>query len=156
MRASGGRANESQTVSATPLVRLCYTASKSTKPCPTGNPQSMSEREIDQVLVERAQAGDKKAFTVGRQIPAQTDDCFRALFATTARSKTWRRKRSSCFTVRCLRFAAKARFTPAVPHWYQYAKNYLVAKGRRADVDRLRRRRGRTFEDADQLHDINT
>src|ERR1035437_4972992 len=37
-------------------------SSENTTPCPIGNSQSMNEREIDQELVERAQAGDKKAF----------------------------------------------------------------------------------------------
>lgn len=68
------------------------------------------------------------------------------------------RRHSSKPIAPCRRFAVRVRFIPGCTIGINTAKNYLVAKGRRAPfhVDRFRADEAETFEDADQLRDINT
>ncbi len=119
----------------------------------------MSEREIDQQLVERAQGGDKHAFEMlvakyqrklGRLLsrfirdPAEVEDVAQEAFIKAYRALPSFRGESAFYTW-LYRIGINT------------AKNYLVAQGRRAptstdfDADEAE-----TFEDADQLRDINT
>ncbi|HQO30394.1 MAG TPA: RNA polymerase sigma factor RpoE [Accumulibacter sp.] len=119
----------------------------------------MSEREIDQVLVERAQAGDKLAFDalvskyqrkVSRLLsrfmhnPAEVEDVSQEAFIKAYRALPAFRGDSAFYTW-LYRIGVNT------------AKNYLVAQGRRAptttdfDVEDAE-----SFADASQLRDINT
>lgn len=119
----------------------------------------MSEREIDQKLVERAQGGEKAAFDLlvakyqrkllrllSRFIrdPAEVEDVAQEAFI-----KAWRAlpafRGESAFYTWLYRIGINT------------AKNHLVAQGRRAptttDFDA---EEAQGFEDADQLRDIDT
>ena len=119
----------------------------------------MSEREIDQALVERAQKGDKKAFEqlvgkyqrkLGRLLSrfirdhAEVEDVAQEAFIKAYRALPTFRGESAFYTW-LYRIGINT------------AKNHLVAKGRRAptstefDADEAE-----SFEDAEHLHDINT
>lgn len=119
----------------------------------------MSEREIDQVLVERAQGGDQHAFDqlvskyqrkLGRLLsrfirdPAEVEDVSQEAFIKAFRALPAFRGESAFYTW-LYRIGINT------------AKNYLVSQGRRAptstefDADEAE-----TFEDAYQLRDINT
>ena len=119
----------------------------------------MSDREVDQQLVERVQRGDKQAFgllvakyqrklarLLSRLIrdPAEVEDIAQETFIKAYRALPSFRGDSAFYTW-LYRIGINT------------AKNYLVAKGRRAptstdfDADEAE-----TFEDADQLRDINT
>ena len=119
----------------------------------------MNDREIDQELVERAQAGDQKAFErlvekyqrkLGRLLSrfirdhAEVEDVSQEAFIKAYRALPSFRGESAFYTW-LYRIGINT------------AKNYLVAKGRRAptstDYDASD---AESFEDADQLHDINT
>ena len=122
-------------------------------------PPTMSDREVDQQLVERVQRGDKQAFgllvakyqrklarLLSRLIrdPAEVEDIAQETFVKAYRALPSFRGDSAFYTW-LYRIGINT------------AKNYLVAKGRRAptstdfDADEAE-----TFEDADQLRDINT
>ena len=119
----------------------------------------MNEREIDQELVERAQAGDKQAFErlvekyqrkLGRLLSrfirdhAEVEDVAQEAFIKAYRALPSFRGESAFYTW-LYRIGINT------------AKNYLVARGRRAptstdfDADEAE-----SFEDAGHLHDINT
>jgi len=118
-----------------------------------------SERDIDQILVERVQRGDKKAFEllfskyqrkIGRLVSrlvrdqAEIEDVTQEAFIKAYRALPQFRGDSAFYTW-LYRIAINT------------AKNYLVSQGRRAptstenDADEAE-----TFDDADQLRDINT
>jgi RNA polymerase sigma-70 factor (ECF subfamily) len=119
----------------------------------------MSEREADQILVERVQRGDKKAFELlvakyQRKIfrllsrlirdPAEIEDVAQEAFIKAYRALPNFRGESAFYTW-LYRIAINT------------AKNFLVAQGRRAPttteaaVDEAE-----TFDDADELRDVNT
>src|SRR5665647_2452330 len=119
----------------------------------------VGNREIDQELVERAQRGDKRAFgmlvekyqrKLGRLLSrmirdqAEVEDVAQEAFIKAYRALPGFRGESAFYTW-LYRIGINT------------AKNYLVAKGRRAptstdfDADEAE-----SFEDADQLRDINT
>jgi RNA polymerase sigma-70 factor (ECF subfamily) len=119
----------------------------------------MSDREIDQVLVERAQKGDRQSFEqlvgkyqrkLGRLLSrfihddAEVEDVAQEAFIKVYRALPTFRGESAFYTW-LYRIGINT------------AKNYLVAKGRRAptstefDTDEAE-----SFEDAGILHDINT
>lgn len=119
----------------------------------------VSDREIDQRLVERAQAGEKQAFDLlvskyqrklsrllSRFIrdPAEVEDVAQEAFVKAYRALPSFRGDSAFYTW-LYRIGINT------------AKNYLVALGRRAptttefDADEAE-----SFEDGDQLRDINT
>ncbi len=119
----------------------------------------MSEREIDQLLVERAQGGDQQAFDqlvskyqrkLGRLLsrfirdPAEVEDVAQEAFIKAYRALPSFRGDSAFYTW-LYRIGINT------------AKNYLVSQGRRAptstdfDADEAE-----GFEDAAQLRDINT
>lgn len=119
----------------------------------------MSEREIDQKLVEKAQGGDRTAFDLlvgkyqrklGRLLsrfirdPAEVEDVTQEAFIKAYRALPSFRGESAFYTW-LYRIGINT------------AKNYLVSQSRRAptttefDTDDAE-----TFEDGDQLRDINT
>ncbi len=119
----------------------------------------MSDREIDQQLVERVQRGDKAAFDL--LVVKYQRKIFRLLsrlIRDPARSKTWRRRPSS----RRIGHLPNFRGDSAFYTWLyriaiNTAKNWLVSQGRRAptstqtDVEDAE-----TFDDGDHLRDLNT
>ena len=119
----------------------------------------MSDRELDQQLVERAQRGDKHAFELlvskyqrklGRLLtrfirdPAEVEDVCQEAF------------------IKAYRALPSFRGDSAIYTWLyrigiNTAKNYLVAMGRRAPTStEFDTEEAENFEDADQLRDINT
>ena len=119
----------------------------------------MSEREIDQVLVERAQGGDKHAFDLlvgkyqrklGRLLsrfirdPAEVEDVSQEAFIKAYRALPSFRGDSAFYTW-LYRIGINT------------AKNYLVSQGRRAPTStEFDNDEAETFDDASQLRDINT
>ena len=119
----------------------------------------MSNREVDQVLVERAQAGEKHAFELlvakyqrklarllSRFIrdPAEVEDVTQEAFIKAYRALPAFRGDSAFYTW-LYRIGINT------------AKNYLVAQGRRAPTStEFDSEEAETFEDGDQLRDINT
>jgi RNA polymerase sigma-70 factor (ECF subfamily) len=119
----------------------------------------MSDREIDQQLVERAQRGDKQAFgllvtkyerklwrLLSRFIrdPAEVEDVAQESFIKAYRALPSFRGDSAFYTW-LYRIGINT------------AKNYLVAMGRRAPTTtEFDSEEAESFEDGDQLRDINT
>ncbi len=119
----------------------------------------MIDREIDQQLVERAQAGDKQAFDLlvtkyqrklGRLLsrfirdPAEVEDVAQEAFVKAYRALPSFRGDSAFYTW-LYRIGINT------------AKNYLVAMGRRAPTTtEFDSEEAESFEDGEQLRDINT
>lgn len=119
----------------------------------------MSEREVDQLLVERAQRGERQAFDqlvakyqrkLGRLLsrfirdPAEVEDVAQEAFIKAYRALPSFRGDSAFYTW-LYRIGINT------------AKNYLVAQGRRAPTSTgYDSEEAETFDDADQLRDINT
>jgi RNA polymerase sigma-70 factor (ECF subfamily) len=119
----------------------------------------MSDREIDQQLVERAQRGDKKAFELlvvkyqrklGRLLSrfirdaAEVEDVAQEAFIKAYRALPSFRGESAFYTW-LYRIGINT------------AKNYLVAMGRRAPTTtEFDSEEAETFEDGEQLRDMNT
>jgi RNA polymerase sigma-70 factor, ECF subfamily len=119
----------------------------------------MGEREIDQALVERAQAGDKHAFgllvikyqrklarLLSRFIrdAAEVEDVAQEAFIKAYRALPSFRGESAFYTW-LYRIGINT------------AKNYLVSRGRRAPTStEFNIEDAESFEDASQLHDLNT
>jgi RNA polymerase sigma-70 factor (ECF subfamily) len=119
----------------------------------------MSDREVDQQLVERAQRGDKKAFEllVGKyqrklarllsrfiRDAAEVEDVTQEAFIKAYRALPTFRGDSAFYTW-LYRIGINT------------AKNYLVAMGRRAPTTtEIDSEEAESFEDGEQLRDINT
>ena len=119
----------------------------------------MSDREVDQQLVERAQRGDKHAFELlvskyqrklGRLLsrfirdPAEVEDVAQEAFIKAYRALPSFRGDSAFYTW-LYRIGINT------------AKNYLVAMGRRAPTTtEFDSEEAENFEDGDQLRDLNT
>lgn len=119
----------------------------------------MSDRELDQQLVERAQRGDKRAFELlvskyqrklGRLLsrfirdPAEVEDVCQEAFIKAYRALPSFRGDSAFYTW-LYRIGINT------------AKNYLVTMGRRAPTStQFDAEEAEGFEDADQLRDMNT
>ena len=119
----------------------------------------MGDREVDQQLVERAQRGDKRAFELlvlkyqrklGRLLsrfvrdPAEVEDVTQEAFIKAYRALPGFRGDSAFYTW-LYRIGINT------------AKNYLVALGRRAPtVTEFDSEEAESFEDGEQLRDINT
>ncbi len=119
----------------------------------------MSEREIDQLLVERAQGGDQHAFDqlvgkyqrkLGRLLsrfirdPSEVEDVTQEAFIKAYRALPQFRGESAFYTW-LYRIGVNT------------AKNYLVSQGRRAPTStEYDAEEAESFEDASQLRDINT
>jgi RNA polymerase sigma-70 factor, ECF subfamily len=119
----------------------------------------VSDREIDQELVRRAQQGEKRAFEMlvvkyqrklgrllGRLVrdPAEVEDVTQEAFIKAYRALPAFRGDSAFYTW-LYRIGINT------------AKNYLVANGRRAPTTTTHdNEEAEGFEDADQLRDVNT
>jgi RNA polymerase sigma-70 factor (ECF subfamily) len=119
----------------------------------------MSDREVDQQLVERAQRGDKKAFEllVGKyqrklarllsrfiRDAAEVEDVTQEAFIKAYRALPTFRGDSAFYTW-LYRIGINT------------AKNYLVAMGRRAPTTtEIDSEEAEGYEGSDQLHDLNT
>ncbi len=119
----------------------------------------MSEREIDQLLVERAQGGEQHAFDqlvgkyqrkLGRLLsrfirdPSEVEDVTQEAFIKAYRALPQFRGDSAFYTW-LYRIGVNT------------AKNYLVSQGRRAPTStEYDAEEAESFEDASQLRDINT
>jgi RNA polymerase sigma-70 factor (ECF subfamily) len=119
----------------------------------------MGDREVDQTLVERAQKGDKQAFgllvskyqrklarLLSRLIrdPAEVEDVTQEAFIKAYRALPSFRGDSAFYTW-LYRIGVNT------------AKNYLVSQGRRAPTTtEFDSEEAESFDDGDQLRDINT
>jgi len=119
----------------------------------------MSEREIDQALVEQAQGGDQRAFD---QLVGKYQRKLGRLLSRMIRDAAEVEDVTQEAFIKAYRALPSFRGDSAFYTWLyrigiNTAKNYLVSQGRRAptsteyDADEAE-----TFEDATQLRDINT
>ena len=140
-------------------VCLRYTAALFGKTFQTGILFSMNDREIDQLLVERAQAGDQQAF---EKLVAKYQRKLNRLLSRLVRDHGDVEDVVQEAFIKAYRALPSFRGESAFYTWLyrigiNTAKNYLVARDRRAptstdfDADEAE-----AFEGADQLHDINT
>ncbi|MFA7292201.1 MAG: RNA polymerase sigma factor RpoE [Rhodocyclaceae bacterium] len=119
----------------------------------------MSEREIDQLLVERAQKGDKRAF---EQLVAKYQRKLARLLSRFIRDQAEVEDVAQEAFIKAYRALPSFRGDSAFYTWLyrigiNTAKNYLVAQGRRAPTSTgFDSEEAETFDDADQLRDINT
>lgn len=119
----------------------------------------MSEREIDQLLVERAQAGDKHAFEL---LVAKYQRKVARLLARFIRDSAEVEDVAQEAFIKAYRALPGFRGDSAFYTWLyrisiNTAKNYLVAQGRRAPTStEFDAEEAEGFEDAGQLRDINT
>jgi RNA polymerase sigma factor RpoE len=119
----------------------------------------MSEREIDQILVERAQAGDRRAFD---QLVSKYQRKLGRLLSRFIRDSAEIEDVTQEAFVKAYRALPSFRGDSAFYTWLyrigiNTAKNYLVAQGRRAPTStQFDSEEAETFESADQLRDINT
>ena len=119
----------------------------------------MSEREIDQLLVERAQAGDKHAFEL---LVAKYQRKLTRLLSRFIRDAAEVDDVAQEAFIKAYRALPSFRGDSAFYTWLyrigiNTAKNYLVAQGRRAPTStEFDAQEAESFEDADQLRDINT
>lgn len=118
-----------------------------------------TEREIDQLLVERVQRGDKKAFEL---LVSKYQRKLLRLVSRLVRDQAEAEDVVQEAFIKAYRALANFRGDSAFYTWLyrigvNTAKNYLVTQGRRAptstdaDIDEAE-----TFMDADGLRDINT
>lgn len=140
-------------------VAALYSRLKHINQIPSGNTRAMSEREIDQALVVRAQGGEQAAFDqlVGKyqrklarllsrfiRDPAEVEDVSQEAFIKAYRALPSFRGESAFYTW-LYRIGINT------------AKNYLVSQGRRAPTStQFDSEEAENFEDASQLRDINT
>jgi len=119
----------------------------------------MSDREIDQQLVERAQRGDKQAFEL---LVAKYQRKLGRLLSRFIRDASEVEDVTQEAFIKAYRALPAFRGDSAFYTWLyrigiNTAKNYLVAMGRRAptttDIDS---EEAEGFEDGDQLRDLNT
>jgi RNA polymerase sigma-70 factor, ECF subfamily len=119
----------------------------------------MSDREIDQQLVERAQRGDKQAFEL---LVSKYQRKLARLLSRFIRDATEVEDVTQEAFIKAYRALPTFRGDSAFYTWLyrigiNTAKNYLVAMGRRAptttDIDS---EEAEGFEDGEQLRDLNT
>jgi RNA polymerase sigma factor RpoE len=119
----------------------------------------MSEREIDQLLVERAQKGEKHAFEL---LVAKYQRKLGRLLSRFIRDSAEVEDVAQEAFIKAYRALPSFRGDSAFYTWLyrigiNTAKNYLVAQGRRAPTSTgFDSEEAETFDDGDQLRDINT
>lgn len=119
----------------------------------------MSEREIDRLLVERAQSGDKGAFD---QLVAKYQRKLSRLLARFIRDPSEVEDVAQEAFIKAYRALPSFRGDSAFYTWLyrigiNTAKNYLVAQGRRAPTStEYDSEEAESFDDGEQLRDINT
>lgn len=119
----------------------------------------MSERDVDQLLVERAQRGDKHAFEL---LVAKYQRKLVRLISRIVRDSAEVEDVAQEAFIKAYRALPQFRGEAAFYTWLyrigvNTAKNFLVAQGRRAPTSTEKdAEEAETFEDAGQLRDINT
>jgi len=119
----------------------------------------MSDREIDQQLVERAQRGDKRAFDL---LVSKYQRKLARLLSRFIRDSTEVEDVTQEAFIKAYRALPTFRGDSAFYTWLyrigiNTAKNYLVAMGRRAPTTtNIDSEEAESFEDGDQLRDLNT
>jgi RNA polymerase sigma-70 factor, ECF subfamily len=119
----------------------------------------MSDREVDQLLVERAQRGDKHAFEL---LVLKYQRKLARLLSRFIRDQAEIEDVAQEAFIKAYRALPSFRGESAFYTWLyrigiNTAKNYLVALGRRAPTTtEFDSDEAENFEDADQLRDINT
>ena len=119
----------------------------------------MSERDIDQALVERAQGGDQRAFD---QLVGKYQRKLGRLLSRYIRDAAEIEDVSQEAFIKAYRALPSFRGDSAFYTWLyrigiNTAKNYLVSQGRRAPTTtEFDAEEAEGFEDAGQLRDINT
>ncbi len=119
----------------------------------------MGDREIDQLLVERAQHGDKHAFEL---LVAKYQRKLARLLSRFIRDAAEVEDVSQEAFIKAYRALPSFRGESAFYTWLyrigiNTAKNYLVAQGRRAPtVTVYDNEEAESFEDGDELRDVNT
>ncbi len=119
----------------------------------------MGDREIDQQLVERAQHGDKHAFEL---LVAKYQRKLARLLSRFIRDAAEIEDVTQEAFIKAYRALPAFRGASAFYTWLyrigiNTAKNYLVAMGRRAPTTtEFDSEEAETFEDGDQLRDVNT
>ena len=119
----------------------------------------MGDREIDQQLVERAQRGDKKAFEL---LVIKYQRKLARLLSRFIRDAAEIEDVTQEAFIKAYRALPSFRGDSAFYTWLyrigiNTAKNYLVAMGRRAPTStEFDSEEAETFEDGDQLRDVNT
>jgi RNA polymerase sigma-70 factor (ECF subfamily) len=119
----------------------------------------MSDREVDQQLVERAQHGDKHAFEL---LVSKYQRKLARLLSRFIRDSTEVEDVTQEAFIKAYRALPSFRGDSAFYTWLyrigiNTAKNYLVAMGRRAPTTtEIDTEEAEGFEDGDQLRDLNT
>ena len=119
----------------------------------------MSDREVDQLLVERAQRGDKKAFEL---LVSKYQRKLARLLSRFIRDSAEVEDVTQEAFIKAYRALPAFRGDSAFYTWLyrigiNTAKNYLVAMGRRAPTTtEIDSEEAEGFEDGDQLRDLNT
>jgi RNA polymerase sigma-70 factor, ECF subfamily len=119
----------------------------------------MSDREVDQQLVERAQRGDKQAFEL---LVSKYQRKLARLLSRFIRDSTEVEDVTQEAFIKAYRALPTFRGDSAFYTWLyrigiNTAKNYLVAMGRRAPTTtEIDSEEAEGFEDGDQLRDLNT
>jgi len=119
----------------------------------------MSDREVDQQLVERAQRGDKRAFDL---LVSKYQRKLARLLSRFIRDSTEVEDVTQEAFIKAYRALPTFRGDSAFYTWLyrigiNTAKNYLVALGRRAPTTtHIDSEEAEGFEDGDQLRDLNT
>ena len=119
----------------------------------------MSDREVDQQLVERAQRGDKKAFEL---LVSKYQRKLARLLSRFIRDAAEVEDVTQEAFIKAYRALPTFRGDSAFYTWLyrigiNTAKNYLVAMGRRAPTTtEIDSEEAEGFEDGDQLRDLNT
>ncbi len=119
----------------------------------------MSDREVDQQLVERAQRGDKKAFEL---LVGKYQRKLARLLSRFIRDATEVEDVTQEAFIKAYRALPTFRGDSAFYTWLyrigiNTAKNYLVARGRRAPTTtEIDSEEAEGFESGDQLRDLNT
>src|SRR3970040_2329426 len=119
----------------------------------------MSDRELDRQLFERAQRGDKHAFEL---LVSKYQRKLSRLLSRFVKDQTEVEDVAQEAFVKAYRALPSFRGDSAFYTWLyrigiNTAKNHLVAQGRRPPTPpRFNRDEAESFEDADQLRDLNT
>lgn len=123
------------------------------------NEPVMGERQIDQVLVERAQAGDKHAFEL---LVVKYQRKLARLLSRFIRDQAEVEDVAQEAFIKAYRALPSFRGESAFYTWLyrigiNTAKNFLVSQGRRAPTSTgFDAEEAETFDDADALRDLNT
>ncbi len=137
----------------------CLGANKENEPQGSGEGRRMSERDIDQQLVERAQQGDKNAFDL---LVSKYQRKLGRLLSRFIRDAGEVEDVTQEAFIKAYRALPSFRGDSAFYTWLyrigiNTAKNYLASMGRRVPTTtNYDSEEAETFDDGDQLRDLNT